>query len=102
MLENYQTVIARIMSLQWFQRMSEHEQKLFVLIGLGEETGEVLKVYKKFLYKTDAGLNKDALIEELGDVLWHVAAICNLEDISLDDVLNHAITKAIARNKDES
>lgn len=61
-------------------------------IGLTEEAGEVNGDIKhKYYNHEDVTLMKMA--EELGDVLWYVAALCTELDISLDAVAQLNIAK---------
>ena len=45
------------------------------VLGLMGEAGELIDVYKKYMYQSglNAELPKKQLIEELGDVLWYLA-----------------------------
>jgi NTP pyrophosphatase (non-canonical NTP hydrolase) len=53
------------------------------MLGLASETGSILSVYKKYLRDgIDLNANREFLREELGDLLWYVAAVasaCNLD-----------------------
>ncbi len=57
----------------------------YVMLGLGNEAGEALGKIKK-LYRDDDGVltsaRQDALIDELGDVLWYWARAC--EELGVD------------------
>lgn len=65
-------------------------------LGLAGEAGEVIEVIKKHLYH-GKDLDKSALIKELGDVLWYVAAICSQVGIDLEDVAERNVDKLSAR-----
>jgi NTP pyrophosphatase (non-canonical NTP hydrolase) len=57
------------------------------LLGLAGETGSVLTLYKKWLRDGDAyQIMKERVAEELGDVLWYIAAIATRAGIELDDI----------------
>ncbi|MFJ3213160.1 MazG nucleotide pyrophosphohydrolase domain-containing protein [Streptomyces flaveolus] len=52
------------------------------LLGLVRETGSVATAYKKCLRDgADAGLTKQQLREELGDVLWCTSTLAHLLDL---------------------
>ena len=52
-------------------------------MGLAGEAGEVCDALKKVVFH-DHPLDKDKLIEELGDVLWYVAALAATIDVPLE------------------
>ncbi len=57
------------------------------MLGLASETGSILNVYKKYLRDgIDLSANLDLLREELGDLLWYVAAIATACGLSLDEI----------------
>jgi hypothetical protein len=51
----------------------------YVILGLISEIGEVAGKYKKLI--RDGILDKQAVIGELGDVYWYLAAYCREEDL---------------------
>lgn len=70
-------------------------------IGLAGETGEVNDIIKKVVFHRhefdEATRNK--LIEELGDVLWYVAALCSKLDVTMSHVMRQNIAKLQTRYK---
>lgn len=53
------------------------------MLGLASEAGSILNVYKRYLRDgIDFAANRDLLREELGDLLWYVAAVATACDIS--------------------
>lgn len=56
------------------------------MLGLGGEAGECLDLVKKSR-RDQVPLDQTRLVEELGDVCWYVANICNELGISIDTVL---------------
>ena len=71
----------------------------YVGLGLGE-AGEVQGKIKKIL-RDDGGMVTDAvrqaLLGELGDVLWYVAAACRELDLSMDEVAQRNVAKLQSR-----
>lgn len=61
------------------------------VIGLTEEAGEVAGLVKHKYYNND-DVSVETIAEELGDVLWYIAAICNRLHIDMAKVaeLNQA------------
>lgn len=57
------------------------------MLGLASETGSILNVYKKYLRDgIDLASNRDLLREELGDLLWYVAAVATACELDLEDI----------------
>lgn len=83
-----------------YQNIQEHynqkEEMMHWAIGLGEEAGEALSVvkhrYYAGCYKDDDDMIED-LVNELGDVLWHISALCTVLGIGLDDVAKYNVAK---------
>lgn len=76
----------------------------YPLIGLAGEVGEVSEKIKKLWRDKNITLNKDisepdkqALIKELGDVLWYVAALAYELGIPLAAIANLNIEKLHSR-----
>lgn len=65
-------------------------------MGLAGEAGEVCDALKKHLYHGHA-LSREALTEELGDVLWYVVALANTLDLPLEAIVRTNIAKLQAR-----
>ena len=63
---------------------SHQEEVMHWAIGLGEEAGETLSVIKHKYY--GGGYDVVDLVGELGDTLWHIAALCEVLGISMEDV----------------
>ena len=67
---------------------------VYPALGLASEAGEVAGKVKK--YMRDGGsyiMLRDQLLDELGDVLWYVAAIARDLDIELEEIAEHNIKK---------
>lgn len=67
------------------------EEEMHWALGLGEEAGEVLGVIKHRHYGGEFSVTD--LVEELGDTLWHIAAMCTAFGIKMDDVAKFNLTK---------
>ena len=70
--------------------------------GLIAEVGEVFGVYQKF-YRGDfdQGEKTRRLIKELGDVMWYLSELANLENIDLETVLDINMRNLKNRQKRE-
>lgn len=73
---------------------------VYPTLGLANEAGEVAGKVKKIFRDrqgvvTDA--DREALIMELGDVLWYLSELCTRLDIRLEDVAARNIAKLADR-----
>lgn len=77
---------------------------IYPALGLGNESGEVMGKIKKWLRGDDgegrmSKERKEALKEELGDVLWYLAVLAHDLGISLEDIAKTNIDKLQSRKK---
>lgn len=72
------------------------ERLLLGALGLGGESGEVVDHIKKHVFHGKP-LDVDALILELGDVMWYFTLLCNELDEDVDGVRNKNMKKLIKR-----
>ncbi len=72
------------------------ERMMLGAFGLAGESGEVVDIIKKLAYH-NATLDRDHLIEELGDTLWYFQLILNTFEISWDEVVKANVVKLRAR-----
>ena len=68
-------------------------------MGLNGEAGESIDILKKHLFQGHE-LNKNDLIEELGDALWYIALCADSLEIDLDEVAASNIKKLKTRYPD--
>lgn len=62
------------------------------VMGLCGEAGEVIDIVKKNLYQGHP-FDREAFIEELGDITWYLAEAATAIDISLEEVFERNIEK---------
>ncbi|MCM1260052.1 MAG: nucleoside triphosphate pyrophosphohydrolase family protein [Prevotella sp.] len=62
------------------------------VMGLCGESGEVIDLVKKHLAQGHT-LNREKIIEELGDVAWYLAETAYALDIDLESILQQNIDK---------
>lgn len=76
---------------------NERDSKFLAALGLNGEAGEVSEIIKKHLIHGD-DLDKDRLVDELGDVLWYFFHTLNAFDISFDEVMEWNVRKLCQRH----
>lgn len=72
----------------------DKESMRFCCMGLLEEAGEIVAELRKSLYKGnfhEKPFNKDAIEEELGDLIWYIALTCKNNDIDMCQICNFDI-----------
>lgn len=62
------------------------------IIGLVTEIGEIADTYKKHVFY-DQPLDKENIIEEIGDVLWYLALVARAINSNLDDIAESNVLK---------
>lgn len=68
------------------------------VMGLLSEAGEVAGVFQKLIrgdFTPDIAMSK--LAKELGDVLWHIAAVCDDNNWTLEDIAGDNVEKLRSR-----
>lgn len=96
-LDDYQQAALRTDSMQGKENALFH-----LLLGLCGETGEIAEKAKKIVRDQDSDFSKwdrDDIVKELGDVMWHVAVTADYFDISLDEIAEKNIAKLADRMK---
>ena len=74
------------------------EGLLISLLGISGEAGELLSIYKKHLRDGDAyTVFNNAVIEELGDILWYLSSIASKYGISLEQIAQANLDKTQKR-----
>lgn len=68
-------------------------------LGLAGESGEIADFVKKVMYH-DHENSHEHIAEELGDLMWYVARMCEAIGVSLQDVATMNIVKLARRYPD--
>ena len=76
--------------------LSEKEVLLNGVMGLCGESGEAIDIVKKHLAQGHE-LDREALINELGDVAWYLAETAYALDVDLESVLRGNLEKLARR-----
>jgi NTP pyrophosphatase (non-canonical NTP hydrolase) len=81
-------------------RMDLIARPMHYALGLCTEVGELQDALKKYVaYGKD--FDKTNIKEELGDILWYVARMCNYFDLTLEECMERNIEKLKARYGDK-
>ena len=76
--------------------LSEKDVLINGVMGLCGESGEAIDIVKKWLAQGHE-LDRDKLMNELGDVAWYLAETATALDVDLEDILSANIEKLKAR-----
>lgn len=71
------------------------DRRLHALHGLAGEVGEIHSLYQK-AYQGHAILRED-LLKEVGDLMWFIAELCDVENAFMSDVAEANIEKLRSR-----
>lgn len=94
-LNQYQVISSSTMN----DNLSLEFIRTHALLGLAAEAGEVADIYQKHMQGHP--LNIGRVEEELGDVLWFVAALCTIHGLSLAEVAESNVKKRKLRYPDD-
>ena len=77
---------------------------IYTAVGLGNEAGEVLGKIKKWMRGDDgegqmSEERRQAIKEELGDVLWYIAVLAHDLDLPLDEIAQKNVDKLQSRKE---
>lgn len=94
-LDDYQ----RLSRKTWSLIRTDHAI-VYPTLGLANEAGEVAGKVKKIFRDRNGEIGaaeREALKQELGDVLWYLAQICTELDLTLSEVASANLTKLLSR-----
>lgn len=85
--DEYQSAARRTQNVD----LNGHQTLDHALLGLASEVGEVLDIYKKALQGHP--VETEHVIEEMGDVVWHLSELADVLGVRLEDVFHSNIDK---------
>ena len=77
---------------EWGKLREDLNNIVYLALAINGEAGEVAEVVKK-AWRDGKEVDKDWLVEELGDVLWYVAVLAHELGVSLSEVMEKNIKK---------
>jgi NTP pyrophosphatase (non-canonical NTP hydrolase) len=83
-------------------RTDQLQELMQQVLGLGDETGEVLAIFKKWIRDGNADiaqLDTKNVAKELGDIVWYIAVVAHDLGISFDDIALANIEKLRSRKE---
>lgn len=87
----YYKEVGKPMNMKAYQDMAAKtaiynstHQILYPALGLVGEAGEVANKVKKMM--RDGVFDREAVVSELGDVMWYIAALCRDLNVEMNDV----------------
>lgn len=93
---DYQRAAMRTVSKLSYEGFGDRGLLLDAVMGLNGEAGEVIDIVKKACFQGHE-LDREHMIEELGDTAWYLAVCCEALDVSLEEVMQRNIDKLKAR-----
>lgn len=93
---DFQRAAMRTASGMNYDNAGENGLLLNGLMGLNGESGECIDIMKKHIFQGHE-LDREHLIEELGDVAWYLAVCCEGLGVSLEEVMRGNIDKLKTR-----
>ncbi|GIW68538.1 MAG: hypothetical protein KatS3mg100_032 [Candidatus Parcubacteria bacterium] len=90
-------------ALKTFLQTKEWEFAVpYLTLGLNGEAGEVAEKVKK-VYRDGGGVitpeAREALVKEMGDVLWYLAVLAHTLEVPLEEVARQNIEKLASRKE---
>ena len=91
-IEEYQEKSMRTMN--W--KLTSEQLLSNMILGISGETGEIADIMKKYLYQGHQ-LDRDSVKEELGDVMFYIANLCNVLQMDLKEIIEGNYYKLLER-----
>jgi|ERR1044071_6631229 NTP pyrophosphatase (non-canonical NTP hydrolase) len=76
--------------------MARHEDLIHACMGINTESGELTDALKKFLFYCKP-LDMVNVVEEIGDLLWYIAILCEYTGLSMEEIMEKNINKLKVR-----
>lgn len=97
--DEYMEAARRTMKRAPGEEIDDNLHLAVMALGLAGEAGEVADMVKK-LIGHGHHFDHDALVKELGDVLWYVAAVADCYGLSLETIAHANVEKLRKRYPD--
>ena len=87
---NYIEITNRNVSTNWNKEIPV--DAILAVMGISSEAGEILKDIQKGMFNNKS-INRDHLIEEIGDLLWYTVLLMKTLDVTFEQVRRLNIDK---------
>lgn len=78
------------------ERLTGVTRDIHALMGLVTETGELVDAFKKFVFYGKP-IDEVNIKEEVGDLFWYIAILCDAHGLSFEQVMETNVAKLKAR-----
>ena len=89
----------QVKAMRTASSLSRENLLLNGVMGLNGEAGECIDLMKKAMFQGHK-LDKEKLLDELGDILWYVAITCEGLETTVDEAMTHNVEKLMKRYPD--
>lgn len=99
-MENYVRLAVRTESppnMTLIGRAGDKVRELHAILGLMTELGELADPLKRHIFYGATAPLRTNVKEELGDLLWYIAVMCDVHGLSIGDVMQANIQKLATR-----
>ena len=89
--DEFQSLALRTLR-EWGKVREDLNDLVYLALAINGEAGELAEVIKK-AWRDGKEVDKDWLVEELGDILWYAAVLSHKIGVSLSEVMERNIEK---------
>lgn len=89
----------QVKAMRTASSLSRENLLLNGVMGLNGEAGECIDLMKKAMFQGHE-LDKEKLLDELGDILWYVAITCEGLGTTMDKTMTYNVEKLMKRYPD--
>lgn len=95
-LEEYEKEVMRTAGTLERELTKQEKDSLMGSMGLSGEAGEVLEIFKKYIFHGHK-FDRDKYVKEMGDVYWYFTFLNKVTGVTLDEIMETNISKLRAR-----
>jgi len=76
------------------------QNPLYYVLGVGGEAGEIIELFKKNLRTKPVDNFEEKLADEIGDLLWYLARLANINGMTLEECWRITHKKLVRRHEE--